>query len=147
MARSILIVDDSEIVRQVVRTFLESKGFSVCGEAADGSQAIEKATELTPDLILLDVAMPGMNGVEAASILKAKLPNTPIVLFTMFSDNVGQSLMEALGVNAVVGKPDGMSKLLECVNNLLGSQPQGQRNRADRKAEPGTSGLENRSGG
>ena len=126
MARSILIVDDSEIVRQVVRTFLESKGFSVCGEAADGSQAIERATEQTPDLILLDVAMPGMNGVEAASILKAKLPNTPIVLFTMFSDSVGQSLMEALGVNAVVGKPDGMGKLLECVNNLLGSQ-QGQR--------------------
>ena len=127
MPKSILIVDDSETVRQVVRTFLESKGFQVCGEAADGSQAIERAMELTPDLILLDVAMPGMNGVEAASVLKGRLPKTSIVLFTMFSDSVGQSLMEALGVNAVVGKPDGMSKLLECVNNLLGSQPQGQR--------------------
>ena len=127
MPKSILIVDDSETVRQVVRTFLEGKGFQVCGEAADGSQAIERAMELTPDLILLDVAMPGMNGVEAASVLKGRLPKTSIVLFTMFSDSVGQSLMEALGVNAVVGKPDGMSKLLECVNNLLGAQPQGQR--------------------
>ena len=127
MPKSILIVDDSETVRQVVRTFLEGKGFQVCGEAADGSQAIERAMELTPDLILLDVAMPGMNGVEAASVLKGRLPKTSIVLFTMFSESVGQSLMEALGVNAVVGKPDGMSKLLECVNNLLGAQPQGQR--------------------
>ena len=76
MPKSILIVDDSETVRQVVRTFLESKGFQVCGEAADGSQAIERAMELTPDLILLDVAMPGMNGVEAASVLKGRLPKT-----------------------------------------------------------------------
>ena len=62
MAKCILVADDNDIVRTVIRFFLETKGFEVCGEAADGVHAIEKAQQLKPDLIVLDVAMPRMNG-------------------------------------------------------------------------------------
>jgi CheY-like chemotaxis protein len=68
--RRILVIDDGDSVRDVIRIFLEHAGFEVCGEAADGVEAIEQAKKLKPDLIVLDLAMPRMNGVEAASILK-----------------------------------------------------------------------------
>lgn len=119
--KSILIADDSDTVRHAVRVFLERRGFTVCGEAGDGVDAIEKAQELKPDVILLDVAMPRMNGIEAAPVLKSRLPRIQIILFTMFSDSLSQSLMSALGVHAVVGKADGLTKLLERVDSLLGS--------------------------
>lgn len=64
----ILIVDDGDSVRDIIRIFLEKEGFQICGEAADGVEAIEKAKTLRPDLIVLDLAMPGMNGVAAASV-------------------------------------------------------------------------------
>jgi len=122
MPKSILIVDDSATVRTVIRAFLEGQtNFAVCGEAADGVDAIEKAKALKPDLIVLDLAMPGMNGVEAAAVLKDMMPNVPIVLFTMYSEVLGQSLTSAVGVNLVLSKPDGMGKLVESVQNLLAS--------------------------
>jgi DNA-binding NarL/FixJ family response regulator len=122
MPKSILIVDDSATVRTVIRAFLEGQtNFAVCGEAADGVDAIEKAKALKPDLIVLDLAMPGMNGIEAAAVLKDLMPNVPIVLFTMYSEVLGQSLTSAVGVNLVLSKPDGMGKLVESVQNLLAS--------------------------
>jgi two-component system, chemotaxis family, chemotaxis protein CheY len=131
--KSILIADDSDTVRHAVRVFLDRRGFTICGEAGDGVDAIEKAQELKPDVILLDVAMPRMNGIEAAPVLKSKLPKTQIILFTMFSDSLGQSLMSALGVNAVVGKADALTELLERVDSLLGplhgSLPEGSQAR------------------
>jgi YesN/AraC family two-component response regulator len=83
MGKRILIVDDHEHIRKIIRAFMESEsGCVVCGEAVDGYDAIEKAQELKPDLIILDVSMPRMNGIEAAPRLKNMLPQTPIVLFT-----------------------------------------------------------------
>jgi YesN/AraC family two-component response regulator len=76
--KCILIVDDNETVRQMLRHFLEAEtGFRVCGEAVDGYDAIEKAHELQPDLIILDLTMPRMGGIEAAKILKQMLPPHP----------------------------------------------------------------------
>ena len=89
MAKCILIADDNDIVRTIIRFFLETKGFEICGEATDGADAIEKAKQLKPDLIVLDVAMPRMNGVEAASVLKRMMPDVPIVWFTMYKELVG----------------------------------------------------------
>jgi DNA-binding NarL/FixJ family response regulator len=81
--KCILIVDDHEHIRKLVRAFLESEAaFEVCGEAVDGFDAIQKAQALKPDLIILDLSMPRMGGVEAAQRLKKFLPQTPIVLFT-----------------------------------------------------------------
>jgi CheY-like chemotaxis protein len=77
--------DDDDIVRTIIRFFLETKGFEICSEATDGVDAIEKAEQLKPDLIVLDVAMPRMNGVEAASVLKGMMPDVPIIWFTMYN--------------------------------------------------------------
>ena len=65
--------------------------------------------------------MPGMNGVEAASVLRAMMPNLLIILFTMYNEVLGQSLAAAAGVNLVLSKPDGMTKLVESVQTLLAS--------------------------
>jgi two-component system chemotaxis response regulator CheY len=117
----ILVIDDGDSVRDIIRIFLERDGFEVCGEAADGVEAIEQAKKLKPDLIVLDLAMPRMNGVEAASILSKTMPTVPIILLTLYQNLLGPSLASAIGVKAVVDKTDGMDKLIECVHSLLNS--------------------------
>ena len=92
----------------------------VCGEAVDGEDTLEKAWELKPDLILLDVAMPGTNGILVASILKDMMPNVQIVLFTMYSEAVHRTFThEGLAADAVIDKGEGMGKLADCVRSLL----------------------------
>ena len=120
MRKRILIADDSGSVRTILRSFLErSKDMEVCGEAANGLQALQQAEQCKPDLVVLDLAMPKMNGAEVASVLKKKMSHVKIILFTMYSENVGTSLTSALGVDAVLSKPNGMSQLVECVKTLL----------------------------
>ena len=120
MAKQILIADDSDTVRRILKMFLETrKDLMVCGEAANGFEAVEKATILRPDLVLLDLAMPEMNGAEAASVLKKSMPDVPIIVFTMFSENIGRSLTSAIGVDLVLSKPDGMKALVEAIESLL----------------------------
>ena len=115
----ILVTDDGDSVRDIIRIFLERDGFEVCGEAADGVEAIEQAKKLKPDLIVLDLAMPRMNGVEAASILSTTMPDVPIVLLTLYQHLLGPSLASAVGIKAIIDKADGMDKLIECVHSLL----------------------------
>jgi DNA-binding NarL/FixJ family response regulator len=100
---------------------LEHAGFEVCGEAADGVEAIEQAKKLKPDLIVLDLALPRMNGAEAASVLSTTMPNTPVVLLTLYRNVLGSALASAVGVKAIIDKTDGMSKLVACVRSLLQS--------------------------
>jgi len=95
----------------------------VAAEAADGIEAIEKARTLKPDLILLDLVMPRMNGAEATSILKGMMPSVPIILFTMYNYTLGKSLASAIGADVVLSKPDGINKLVECVQNFLEPSP------------------------
>jgi DNA-binding NarL/FixJ family response regulator len=117
--RRILVIDDGDSVRNIIRIFLERDGFEVCGEAADGVEAIEQAKKLKPDLIVLDLAMPRMNGAEAASILSSTMPDVPIVLLTLYMNVLGPSLASAIGVKAVIDKTEGMDKLVACVHSLL----------------------------
>lgn len=118
-SKRILVVDDSDAVRDVIRTFLENTGFEVCGEAADGLEAIEQAKKLKPNLIVLDLSMPGMNGVETAAALGELMPEVPVVVLTMYGDLLGEAMAAGLAVKAVVGKADGMTKLVACVQRLL----------------------------
>jgi DNA-binding NarL/FixJ family response regulator len=115
----ILVIDDGDSVRDIIRIFLEKDGFEVCGEAADGVEAIEQAKKLKPDLIVLDLVMPRMNGAEAASILNQTMPKTPIVLLTLYKNVLGSALASAVGVKAIIDKTDGMGKLVACVRSLL----------------------------
>ena len=93
----ILIVDDNANIRRLLRSFIETNTvFKICGEAENGPEGIEKAKELQPELILLDMTMPGMHGTEAASILKRVLPQVKIILFTLHTDGVNQALASTL---------------------------------------------------
>jgi DNA-binding NarL/FixJ family response regulator len=117
--RRILVTDDGDSVRDIIRLFLERDGFEVCGEAADGLEAIEQAKKLKPDLIVLDLAMPRMNGADAASILSKTMPDVPIVMLTLYQNVLGKALASAVGVKAIIDKTDGMEKLVACVRSLL----------------------------
>jgi DNA-binding NarL/FixJ family response regulator len=124
MPKRILIVEDEISVRNAVRVFLEHcSRFEVCGEAANGAEAIEKAAALQPDLIILDLSMPHMNGIEAASVLRARLPGTPVIVYTMFGDVLGKQLAAALGVSAIVSKSDGLATLLARIDATTVAQP------------------------
>ena len=84
MSNSILIVDDNENIRRLLRSFVETTtSFQVCGEAENGAEAIEKAKELQPDLILLDMTMPRVSGTEATAILTRLLPEVKKILSTI----------------------------------------------------------------
>ena len=116
----ILIVDDNDTSRLVSRFFLETQAdLEICGEAVDGLDGIEKAKALKPDLILLDLAMPYMTGVEAASIIRRAMPRVRIIMFTVYNNDLEKSQTSIAGVDAVLSKPDGGWKLIECVRTLL----------------------------
>jgi DNA-binding NarL/FixJ family response regulator len=116
----ILIVDDLPGMRKIIRTYIEEEtDFCVCGEAIDGLDAIDKAQNLKPDLIILDASMPRMNGIEAAPKLKKLLPQTPIILFTFHEGMMRGFDAVEVGVDAVVTKANGMFPLKESVQALL----------------------------
>src|SRR6266403_882651 len=116
----ILICDDNPSIRYLLRVFVESKtAFTVCGEAGHGVEAVEKAKQLQPDLIILDLSMPIMNGAEAAVVLKRMMPQMKIILFTMHADNVGKALAAAVGIDLTLSKTDGLQKLDEHLKTLL----------------------------
>ena len=118
-----LIADDSKTIRTLIRAFIENRaGFEVCGEAVDGADAIEKAKELKPDLIILDLAMPRMNGAAAASVLKRRMPKIPIILFTMYDELMSETFSSAVQVDLVLSKPNGLHEMVTHVQDLLGSK-------------------------
>jgi CheY-like chemotaxis protein len=118
MAR-LLIVDDNETIRFLMRFYLEKGGHIVCGDAKDGIEGIELAKRTLPDVILLDLTMPVMTGMETAAVLKRTLPQIPIILFTLHEDGINQELAAIMGVDMVVNKMEGVPKLAESVKALL----------------------------
>lgn len=118
--KHVLVVDDSFTVRQVLKRYLSTRGdVVVCGEAVNGREAVQRAMALRPDLVLLDLAMPEMNGAEVASVLKGAMPETRIILFTMYRDNIGKYLTSAAGIDFVLSKPDGVTKLAAAIDTAL----------------------------
>ena len=107
-------------MRLAVRILLEGRNAELSvHDAVDGVDAIETARALKPDLILLDLAMPRLNGAEAAVELKNSMPTTPIILFTLNTDlNIG-ALSSASTFDAFISKDDGIPKLLERVDTLF----------------------------
>ena len=121
MVKSILVVDDNPWIRRGVKQVLEQEGdIVVCGEAVDGRDAIDKAMDLHPDLIILDMAMPNMNGLQAADILHQIMPAVPMILFSVHADSVLRSQVQAAGIAAVVPKAQAADLLLVQAKELLG---------------------------
>jgi DNA-binding NarL/FixJ family response regulator len=110
---TILIVDDNSGVRKVVRTLFEAEhGFQVKGEAVNGLDAIAKAEELQPDLIVLDLSMPIMNGLEAADVLKSRWPEIPIYILTAHGGPEVDRAAQAVGIDAVFSKENDMPRMI-----------------------------------
>jgi DNA-binding NarL/FixJ family response regulator len=105
--RSVLVVDDNPTIRKAVCELFTREGdFEVCGEAENGQEAIEKAQQLRPALIVTDLSMPLMNGLEETRILKKLMPTVPVIIFTIHSNSLIEREALAAGASAVVCKSD-----------------------------------------
>ena len=123
MRKRVLIADDSESVRKVLRFFVEQQpDIEVCGTTENGTETVETALALRPDLVILDLKMPGLNGVEVAGVLSKSLPSTKTIIFTMYGDSVSNALASAVGVNAVLTKTEGLQGLARTLQSLLGDR-------------------------
>jgi two-component system, chemotaxis family, chemotaxis protein CheY len=107
----ILVVDDSDVTRRVLGTILRSRDWTVCGEAEDGWSGVQKFYELKPDLVLLDLAMPDMDGIEAAQLMSRSDPTVPIILFTVLDLEGLETRAYKAGICAVVSKAQGWNLL------------------------------------
>ena len=126
---SVLIVDDHEAIRRTLRVRIEElPEFSVCGEAINGVDAVEKAQLLNPNLVILDFAMPEMNGLETATALRFMLPRTKLYLLTAHTNRELELAARDAGIDAVYSKYDDLSALfrrlkIDCVVSEASGEP------------------------
>jgi DNA-binding NarL/FixJ family response regulator len=114
MARTILVADDNSLMRKMLCEIFEAEeDYDICAEATNGEEAIDLALKHRPELIILDLSMPVMNGLEAARELKRIMPSVPIILFTLYSDIENEILAADLLVDKVISKGD--------ARNLMGN--------------------------
>jgi two-component system, NarL family, nitrate/nitrite response regulator NarL len=118
-----LLVDDHESVRAGVTAILSSRAnIEVCGEASNGREAVEKARELHPDLIILDVTMPVMDGINSAKEIRTFLPDVPILFFSMHDGVYLVHEAKMAGGQGFVSKTDASATLLDAVDALANKQ-------------------------
>jgi DNA-binding NarL/FixJ family response regulator len=123
--KRVLLVDDNSAVRSLVRQLFELEpDYEIAGEAENGQDAVEKAENLKPDLIILDLSMPVMTGIDAAPLLRKLLPDTRIILFTVQEGSEVERLARAAGIHAVVPKHQAASNLILQAQVLLASVKQ-----------------------
>jgi DNA-binding NarL/FixJ family response regulator len=119
----ILIADDRQLMRDALKAiFALRPTWKVCGEASDGAEAVAKAVQLQPDLVILDFKMPLADGIRAASEILTAMPSTPIVMYTLYKTEELESAAKLVGVRAVVGKEDGVRNLLSAVDAELAAK-------------------------
>ena len=120
MPKAILIVDDNAYVRQMIcEAFKRESDFEVCGEAENGKEAIDKALALHPELIVLDLSMPVMNGLDAARELKNRMPSVPLLMFTLYVDTHLEAEARSAGMADVVSKSKHVSVLIAKARGFL----------------------------
>jgi len=120
VSHTVLIADDNVAIRQGLRDLFQCQGdFDVCGEAENGREAVEKAQQLHPDLILLDLSMPVRNGLEAAGILKKIMSNVPVIIYSAHQDPMSKNEADSAGIWAWISKSDHVSVLLKEARSLV----------------------------
>jgi len=123
MVIKILVVDDHEIVRRGLRRLIEGhSGWKVCGEAGDGKEAIEKTLALKPDLVLMDISMPIMNGIEATRQIRRLSPETKIVILSLHDDRAIATKAKEAGADAYVVKTSPCDTVLGAMATVLGEE-------------------------
>jgi DNA-binding NarL/FixJ family response regulator len=120
MAKTILIVDDNAHIRLgLSELFKRESDLEVCGEAENGKEAIAKALELHPDLIVLDLSMPVMNGLDAARELKKLMPTVPLIMYSLFVDGFVEEQARLAGILELVSKSQPAAILVSKARSLL----------------------------
>jgi len=120
MAKRILIADDSAFMQRQIRSILElNREVKVCAEAENGLEAVQKAQESFPDLVVMDFLMPAMNGLEATREIKRLVPSLPVVLFTLDSSAQLERESQQAGADAILVKAEGAAHLSEVIHSLL----------------------------
>ena len=136
----ILIVDDNLLVRRHLRELLASRpGWEVCGEASDGSEAVGRAKELAPDIVVMDLAMPLMNGLRATHQISLLLPTLPIVMFSMYASAHFSEAARQAGARAAVSKSE-PHEIIEAVEALLSGKTFFRRADTPARGRPSTIG-------
>lgn len=122
----VMIVDDHAIIRRMLRALLKGESLAV-SDAVDGAEGVQKAQAEKPDLIILDLSMPVMNGLDAARELKVLMPHVPLLMFTNNAGGVMEKVARSAGISAVISKSDsdGLRQLLARAKALLGEDGAG----------------------
>jgi two-component system, NarL family, nitrate/nitrite response regulator NarL len=122
MQRTVLIVDDNVHVRKSLRSTIEQElEWRVCGEAANGAEGVSAATRLRPDIVVLDLSMPVMNGIEAARQLKRLVPQSHLLMFTSFATATLEEAARDAGIEAFVSKTEGAVPLVQSLRRIASS--------------------------
>jgi len=117
--KNIVIVDDSPILRSMIRAVLEHAGYTIVSEAGNGTEAMQKIEQHKPDLVLLDVLMPGESGLDILKSVKA-LENAPkVMMVTAINQEAVNEEAKTLGANAILYKPFEPEELVKTVKELL----------------------------
>lgn len=120
MAKNILICDDAAFMRMMIKDILTKNGYNVVGEAENGAKAVEKYNELKPDLVLMDITMPEMDGIQALKAIKAADPSATVIMCSA----MGQQAMviESIqsGAKDFIVKPFQQDRVLEAVRKVVG---------------------------
>jgi two-component system chemotaxis response regulator CheY len=120
MRKMVLIADDNAFIRHgLCELFKRELDFDVCGVAENGQEAIELAARLRPDLIVLDLSMPVMNGLEAALVLKRLMPSVPLMMYSAFDDRSSERRARAIGISELVSKSERFSVLVDKARGLV----------------------------
>ena len=120
MAKNILICDDEAFMRRMIKDILTKNGYNIAGEAENGAKAVEKYNELKPDLVLMDITMPEMDGIQALKKIKETDPNASVIMCSA----MGQQAMviESIqsGAKDFIVKPFQADRVLEAVQKVVG---------------------------
>ena len=120
MRKTVLIADDNAFVRTALYEIFEREpDFHVCSVAENGREAIAEACRLHPDLIVLDISMPVMNGIEAARVLKRMMPDVPLILYSASAQEVSEQTARSIGVAGLISKSEKVSVLIAAVRGAL----------------------------
>ena len=120
MAKRVLIVDDAAFMRMMIKDILSKNGYEVAGEADNGLKAVEKYKELTPDLVLMDITMPEMNGIDAVKNIKAIDPSAKIVMCSAMGQQAMVIESIQAGARDFIVKPFQADRVLEAVRKVVG---------------------------
>lgn len=120
----VLIADDYETVRRGVCAILESRGdIEVCAQAANGEEAVRKAKELRPDVIIMDFTMPVMDGIEASKQILHLFPEMPIIMFSMHNSEILAAAAKDLGLRGFISKDGAADNLLTAIDKAISKEP------------------------